>query len=314
MALAQTDEIIKRLRAAHPQLSPEAITFTPAGDRDQIAKLDRHGGKGGAFVAEIRQAMREGRLQAAMHSLKDAPGDEESPGLVFGAYLEREAVADALVLRADHTLEAFQKRAGAGYKIGTNAVRRAALLKRLYPQCEIIHFRGAADTRLRKLDAQTPQRLPGGGEEAPADALIMAESGLVRIGSQDRISHRFTVDEMPPAVGQGVIVVECRQDDWQTRQLLAAINDQKTKCCALAERELLWVLNGHCNSPIAGHATIRDNELTLRAAVLSLDGAEMLEVSMNGDPARPRELGRAAGMALLVRGAGALINASRQLP
>lgn len=311
MALAQTNEIIAQLQAA-ANIEADLVKFEPRGDRDQTSKLDRHGGKGGAFVAEIRAAMIDGRLQAAMHSLKDAPGDEEAPGLVFAAYLKREAVEDALVLRNDHTLEKFLAQKGAGFKIGSNSVRRAAYLKRLYPACEIIHYRGAADTRLRKLDEKTMQKLPDGGEVGPADALVMAKSGLMRINAADRISHVYSSAQMLPAIGQGIVAVECAEGDWTTRRLLSSIDHAETRTCALAERELLWILNGHCNTPIAGQARIDDAVLTLRAAVLSLDGATLIEMSLKGDPARPRELGRAVGMNLLEKGAAALIKGTLQ--
>ncbi len=311
MALAQTEEIVRQLAALDGGVAGEIVRFTPSGDRDVVSKLDRHGGKGGAFVGEIRDAMRDGALEAAMHSLKDVPGDEETPGLVLGAYLKREAVEDALVLRPDQSLEAFERDGGAGRRIGTNSVRRAAFLKRLYPAADVIHFRGAADTRLRKLDNQEPQKLPDGGATDPADALVMAASGLSRIGFGDRIAKTFDIEDMLPAVGQGIVVVECAANDWTTQAHLAKIDDPQSRARALAERELLWVLNGHCNSPIAGHATIDGDAMTLRACVLSLDGEKVIEETQTADAARPRELGRAVALALLGRGADALIEAAR---
>ena len=309
MALAQTNEVIAQLKAAAPKLDAQIVNFKPQGDIDQSAKLDRYGGKGGAFVAEIRQAMREEKLDAAMHSLKDVPGDEEASGLVFGAYLKREAIEDALVLHPEVSLQEFENKNGAGFKIGTDSVRRGAYLRRLYPECEIIHFRGAADTRLRKLDERTPQKLPDGGEVGPADALVMAKSGLIRVGFSNRISKSFTPDEMLPAIGQGIVTVECAQSDWQTREQLALIDDNDARICAMAERETLWVLNGQCNTPIAGYANLDGALLTLKAAVLSLDGATVIDVTAKGDADKPRELGRDVGLALLAKGAGALIAA-----
>ena len=114
----------------------------------------------------------------------------------------------------------------------------------------------AADTRVAKLDRGDKQRLPDGGEVGPADALVMARSGLERIGMASRIVHDFSVREMLPAVGQGIVAVECVENDWLTRGRLAKIEDASSRRCAEAEREVLWVLNGHCNSPIAGHANI----------------------------------------------------------
>lgn len=311
MALAQTHEVARLLKNAHPGMAAEAVKFTPSGDRDQVSKLERHGGKGGAFVAELRAAMMAGELDCVMHSLKDMPGDEETPGLVIGAYLKREAAEDALVLPVGVGVEAIDKDRLAGKKIGTNSVRRAAYLKRLFPNADIIHFRGAADTRLEKLDNSTPQKLPDGGNVGPADALVMAAIGLNRIGRADRISRVLSIDEMLPCVGQGIVAVECPASAWRTREILSAIDDAETRAMAEAEREMLWVLNGHCNAPIAGHATISVSRLTLKGAVISLDGAQLIEVVREGAIDRPRELGRAVGLELLDMGAKSIIEATR---
>jgi hydroxymethylbilane synthase len=311
MALAQTEEVARRLRAAHPGLEVEIVRFETSGDQDQTSKLLRHGGKGGAFVAEIRQAMRAGKLHAAMHSLKDVPGNEETPGLVIGATLPRDAANDALVLRPGLSLQTFLAAKGKGFMIGTNAVRRAAYLRRLYPEVTIIHYRGAADTRIAKLDRGDKQRLPDGGAVGPADALVMARSGLERIGMMSRIAHDFSVAEMLPSVGQGIVAVECNEKDFATRERLAKIEDASSRLCAEAEREVLWVLNGHCNSPIAGHATIEGGDMILTAAVLDETGERFIEASHRAAAVRPRELGRAVGLELLAKGAAEIIARNR---
>src|ERR1700710_994471 len=311
MALAQTEDIARRLKAAAPDLDVEIVKFETVGDTDQTSKLLTHGGKGGAFVAEIRAAVRSGQLHAAMHSLKDMPGNEDTPGLVIGATLTRDPPADALVLRAGITVDDIRRSKGRGFKIGTNAVRRAAYLRRLFPEIEVIHYRGAADTRVRKLDASEMQRLPGGGETGPADALIMARSGLERVGLADRIAHDFSPREMLPAVGQGIVAVECAATDWQTRKILSLIDDVSAHLSCDAEREVLWVLNGHCNSPIAGYSTIDGAEMTLTASVLDETGGEFIEVTCAGPANRPRELGRAVGLELLDKGAAAIIARTR---
>jgi len=303
MALAQTEEIARRLTAAAPDLDVEIVKFETSGDSDQIGKLLRHGGKGGAFVA--------GQLQAAMHSLKDMPGNEETPGLVIAATLTRDPAEDVLVLRAGVSIEQIRKTRGKGFKIGTNAVRRAAYARRLFPEIEVIHYRGAADTRVRKLDALELQRLPDGGAVGPADALIMARSGLERVGLAGRIGHEFSVQEMLPAAGQGIVAVECAAQDWQTRRILALIDDPAARQSADAEREVLWVLNGHCNSPIAGFSTIKGATMSLTASVLDLDGGVFIEASRSGPADRPRELGRAVGLDLLDKGAADIIERSR---
>src|ERR1700755_2198209 len=159
MALAQTDEIARQLSRAAPGLAVEIVKFETTGDTDQTGKLLPHGGKGGAFVAQIRAAMLAGELQAAMHSLKDMPGNEDTPGLVIAATLARDPPGDVLVVRSGLSIDDFRRTRGKGFKIGTNAVRRAAYARRLFPDVEVIHYRGAADTRIRKLDKLEMQRL-----------------------------------------------------------------------------------------------------------------------------------------------------------
>src|SRR5579872_1009662 len=140
MALAQTEEIARRLAKAAPDLDVEIVKFETSGDVDQTSKLLKHGGKGGAFVAEIRDAVRAGKLHAAMHSLKDMPGNEDTPGLVIGATLTRDPASDVLVLRPGISFEELKRARGKGFKIGTNAVRRAAYARRLFSQIEVIHY------------------------------------------------------------------------------------------------------------------------------------------------------------------------------
>jgi hydroxymethylbilane synthase len=311
MALAQTEDIARLLRSSSPDLDVEIVKFETRGDQDQTSKLLRHGGKGGAFVAEIRSAMHQGELHAAMHSLKDMPGNEETPGLIIAATLPRDAVNDSLVLRRGVTLEELRASHGKGFKIGTNAVRRAAYLRRLFPEAEVIHYRGAADTRMRKLDDGEKQRTASAGEVGPADALVMARSGLQRVGLASRIAYDFTVAEMLPAAGQGIVAVECVERDWQTRTRLGTIDDPQSRLSAEAEREVLWVLDGHCNSPIAAHAVLSGNEMMLAASVLDENGDQLIEWSRRGPANRPRELGRAVGIELLDKGAADIIARSR---
>src|ERR1035437_7044783 len=315
MALAQTEEIARRLIAAAPGIDVEIVKFETTGDSDQTSKLLQHGGKGGAFVAEIRRAVVSGELHAAMHSLKDMPGNEDTPGLVIGATLSRDPPGDVRVLRAGISIEDLRRSRGKGFKIGTNAVRRAAYARRLFPEVEVIHYRGAADTRVRKLDNLEMQRLPGGGEVGPADALIMARSGLERVGFAGRIAYEFSIQEMLPAVGQGIVAVECAVSDWQARRALSGLGATAPPptAAADAEREVLWVLNGHCNSPIAGFSTIQGTQMSLTASVLDEAGGLFIEASRSGPADRPRELGRAVGLELLAKGAAEIIERSRPL-
>lgn len=311
MAMAQTQAAASMLERAHGNLTVEIEKFVPFGDQDQTSKLLVHGGKGGAFVQEIRDAVRAGSLQAAMHSLKDMPGDEEAPGLVIGAVLAREAVEDVIVLRGDRTLDELTAGKGDGFKIGTNSVRRQALLKTRYPHADIIHFRGAVDTRIRKLDEKIPQKLPDGGTTDPADAIIVARAGLERLGLADRISHIFDAEDFLPAIGQGVVALECARDDFDTLAALKRIEDPATRLCVEAEREMLWILNGHCNAPIAGLATIANDQISLKGAVFSADGETIIETHVSGAADMPRDIGRKAGLDLIKKGADALIDAAR---
>src|ERR1700759_3455126 len=308
MALAQTEEIARRLKAVG--VETEIVKFETTGDIDQTGKLLPHGGKGGAFVAQIREAVLAGQPHAAMHSLKDMPGNEDTPGLVIGATLSRDPPGDVLVLRPGVSLDEIKRMRGNGFKIGTNAVRRAAYARRLFPDIEVIHYRGAADTRVRKLDHLEMQRLPEGGAVGPADAWIMALSGLERVGLAGRIAYEFPVREMLPAAGQGIVAVECAAQDWQTRRILSLIDDPAAHQSADAEREVLWVLNGHCNSPIAAFATIQGAQMSLTASVLDLDGEVFIEASRSGPADRPRELGRAVGLDLLQKDAAQIIERS----
>src|SRR5258708_9865792 len=203
-----------------------------------------------------------------MYWLKDMPGNEDTPGLVIGATLPRDPPGDVLVLRAGISIDDLRRSRGKGFKVGTNAVRRAAYARRLFPEVEVIHYRGAADTRVRKLDHLEIQRLPDGGAVGPADALIMARSGLERVGLANRIAYEFSIREMLPAVGQGIVAVECAVNGWQTRRLLSRIDDANAHRSAGAERAVLCVLNGHCNSPIAGFSIIDGAQMLLTASVL----------------------------------------------
>lgn len=314
MALAQTNLVVAQLGAAHSGLEVDTVSFRPLGDIDQTSKLETHGGKGGAFVAEIRDAMRKGTLSAAMHSLKDMPGEEETPGLLIGAVLKREAVEDVLVLPADKAdqIDNVLNTKAAGLKIGTNSVRRAALLRQLFPSTEVIHYRGAVDTRLKKLDQRIPQQLPDGSHVGPADVIVVAKSGLERLGQADRISHVLPAEDFLPAIGQGVVAVECVADDWVTREKLAAIDHGPTRQCVEAEREMLWLLNGHCNAPIAGLARLDGDTIHVRGAVFSESGDQVIEAAASGFADRPREVGRTVALALLEKGAAALLDASRR--
>jgi hydroxymethylbilane synthase len=197
--------------------------------------------------------------------------------------------------------------------IGTSSVRRTAFLRRLFPAAHIVPFRGAADRRIERLDAGRPMTFNYGASTPALDALVLAKSGLERIDLQQRIARVFSVAEMCPAVGQGVVVVEYETANDKVRGLLAAIDDRETAYCYRAERALLRALNGHCDSPIAGHAWIEDGRLKLKAAVVSIDGRSLLEVSDETSNADPTALGTRVGERLNALGAQTIIAESRNV-
>jgi hydroxymethylbilane synthase len=312
MAMVQTAEAARCIQEICPDVDVKVIPFSTAGDLDQKSKLRRYGGKGGAFIGQIREALLSGQVDVVMHSLKDMPGNEETPTIVIGAYLTRESPFDALVARPGLSADEFRRNRGRGCKVGTNSVRRAAYVRRLFPEAEIMHYRGAATTRIAKLDSLSMQQLSDGGEVGPADVLIMAVSGMERISLADRVVYTFEPEEMLPSVGQGIVALECREKDWEMRALIEQIDNHDARTCALAEREVLWILNGHCNSPIAGYARIYGQDLELRAALISEDGKEMIEASSLGKVSRPREVGRSVALDLIHKGANRIIEQTRE--
>ena len=208
-------------------------------------------------------------------------------------------------------MDDLRKGGGEGLKLGTNSVRRAAFVRQFFPNIEVIHFRGAADTRVKKLDEGTAQELPSGSKVGPADAILLATSGMARVGLAHRAGHTFNISDMLPAVGQGIVAVECAETDWPTRERLARIDDADARRCAEAEREVLWVLDGHCNSPIAAHAVIDGETIRLKAAVMSIDGETILHGEGEGEAIYPRELGRNVALSLVAQGARAIIEETR---
>ena len=267
------------------------VPFTTSGDR-WAGPLSALGGKG-AFTKEIDQALLDGHCDLGVHCMKDVPGDRPVPaGTVFAAYLERDDIHDALIHPGGLTLAQLP----AGTRIGTSAVRRIAQLARDFPHLVAMPIRGNANTRLAKLDA---------GE---ADALLLAVSGLERIGQADRITEVLPVDVMCPPVGAGVLGLQCREDDTATIEAVSALGDPDAWRQTTAERMLLHVLQGHCNSPVAGYATTEaDGRLSLRARVFSPDGKRMLDAhEWDTDPTT---LGTAVALSLLRQGARELIDA-----
>jgi len=284
MALAQARLVASSLN--RDSLEPVIVPLSTSGDRwgGSLAVL---GGKG-AFVKELDRAQLDGEVDLVVHCLKDIPGDVPLPdGLTIAAYLARDDVHDCVVGARLADLPA-------GARVGTSSVRRAAQLRRSHPHLLPLPVRGSANSRLGKLDA---------GE---FDALILAVAGLERIGESSRVAQILTTTQMLPAVGAGVLALQCRVDDARTRAAVAELDDATTRACVVAERSLLAELRGHCHSPIAAHCTETDGRLTLHAAVFAPDGSAVLESTDRG--CEPGKLGEAVASELLMLGARALID------
>jgi hydroxymethylbilane synthase len=295
MALAQTGRIIESLRAIAPQHTYVVHEVVSDGCYEKFkGDLATIGGKG-AFVKALEHELLNGNAELAMHSLKDVPGDVELPeGLTIPAVLARDDLRDAVVCRVGESFVGLKP----GAKVGTSSVRRAAQLQASFPHLHIVPLRGNADTRVAKLDA---------GE---IDAVVLAAAGLARIGLTHRISEILEPDVMLPAIGQGVVAIECRTDDTEALALLAAINHADTWACITTERAMLMALQGSCHTPIAGYCVVTaGHNLRLLGLVSSLDGATMLRGRDKMPYSQAVQLGQAVAKQLLDQGAGALLAA-----
>lgn len=294
MAMAQARSVQATLTSLVPGLDVTITGLSTSADRwpGDLAAL---GGKG-LFVKEIDRALLLGEVDVAVHCLKDVPGDVPLPaGLMFAAYRPRDDVRDCLVFPASSgrlTLADLP----AGARIGSSSVRRKAQVSRHRPDLAVHRVRGNVNSRIARLD---------NGE---FDALVVARAGLARIGMEDRAAETFDVGYLCPAVGAGVIGVQCRRDDQPARELVSLLDDAGTRVHVEAERTMLHGLQGHCNSPIAGHAsTTPDGQLALRGMVFSPDGGELVQAMEWGPASQPAELGGYVAGLLLRKGAGDLI-------
>ncbi|MFF3255034.1 hydroxymethylbilane synthase [Actinacidiphila glaucinigra] len=292
MALAQVERVRAELAALHPGIRTEVVPVTTSGDR-WMGDLARLGGKG-AFTKEVDAALLEGRADLAVHCVKDVPADRPLPaGTVFAAFLKRDDIRDALVHPGGLTLD----RLPPGTRIGTSSVRRIAQIMVSHPHLTCVPMRGNANRRLEKLAA------------GDADALLLAVSGLERIGRTDVISEVLPVETMIPPIGAGVLALQCREGDADTIDVVSDLGDPAAHRETTAERMFLHVLQGHCNSPIAGYARAeRDGRLSLRARVFSPDGKTVLDAHEWAGPLDPATLGTSVAVALLRQGARELID------
>jgi hydroxymethylbilane synthase len=291
LARRQADWVAEGLRSRGH--SVEIVEITTRGDVDQTELIGDIGAPG-VFTKEIQRAVLSGDVDVAVHSLKDLPTDSVA-GLTLAAVPTRESAADVLISTIAASLDTLPK----GARVGTGSLRRQAQLRHARPDFVVLAIRGNVDTRLRKLD------------EGQFDAIVLAEAGLKRLGLAHRISHVLPFDVMLPAVGQGALGIECREEDLPTRAALAALDDAATHVAVLAERALLARLRGGCLAPIGALGQMMNRNLVLSAVVLSADGARRLHAEDSASIEEAEAVGERVADALLSQGAGALIAGSR---
>jgi hydroxymethylbilane synthase len=284
LALAQAYELRDRLIRAHglDEDDFEMVIIKTSGDIIQDRPLSEVGGKG-LFTKEIEEALLDGGIDLAVHSMKDMP-TKLPDGLGIPCYLPREDVRDAFISLRVGSLAALPKNA----VLGTSSLRRQAQVKRLRPDLKVITYRGNVDTRLRKL------------EEGVADATLLAFAGLKRLGLEERVTALIETDDMLPAVAQGAIGVETREGDERMAGLLAALNDADTTTCVACERAFLAVLDGSCRTPIAGLAELTaGGGLRFRGEILTPDGRQRYHTEISGARTDSAAIGEEAARALL---------------
>jgi hydroxymethylbilane synthase len=284
LALWQAHHIAACLKEQGVETRLEIIKTT--GDKIQDVPLALVGGKG-LFTKEIEEALLSGAIDLAVHSLKDMPTDLP-PGLTLSAIPEREEPRDALI---GATLDELCE----GTRVGTSSLRRAAQLHALGLDLQIETLRGNVDTRLRKLD------------QGHYDVIVLAAAGLRRLGLQDRITELIPVEIMCPAVGQGALAIETRDDGGQAQQVARSLNHSSTQTAVIAERALLAVLGGGCQVPIGAHASVDGENIYLCAIVASPDGTRVIRGELSGTD--PSSLGQRLGGQLLKDGAREILAA-----
>jgi hydroxymethylbilane synthase len=289
LAIWQAEHVAARLVAVHPGLVVSLLPIVTEGDRIQDRTLAAVGGKG-LFIKELETALLAGDADIAVHSMKDMPA-ALPPGLIIGAALERADPRDAFISPRHDSFASLPN----GARVGTSSLRRQSQLRHARPDLEILVLRGNVETRLGKLDA---------GE---FDATVLATAGLERLGLGGRIRERLSPQQMMPAVGQGVIGIECPQSNAGILALLAPLEHAATRCRLEAERAFAARLGGSCQSPIAAYAELAGEFLQLRGLVGSPDGATIFADGITGPAQDAVSLGTALAERLLDAGAGPLL-------
>ena len=283
LALAQATEVRNRLAAFFPSLPIEVVPFSTQGDRMTEGALAEIGGKG-LFTQEIDESLLDGRIDIAVHSMKDMP-TLLPDGLCLAAVPEREDVRDAFISKSAKTLADLPK----GAVVGTASLRRGAQILHQRPDLIIRTFRGNVETRLRKLEA---------GE---VDATLLALAGLKRLGLEGCAASILPLEQMLPAVAQGAIAITCRSNDLPLRAALLQISHAESLQRVLAERAFLAVLDGSCRTPIAGLAHYANGILHFQGVVLRTDGSEICEGRGQGAPKDAEKIGETVGRDILNR-------------
>ena len=298
LAMWQAEYIADRLREHHEGLTVEIVSMVTAGDRLLNQRLASRGGKG-LFLKELQRSLLKRETDIAVHSMKDMPVALPD-GLVITSFCERAEARDAFVSNQYQSIDSLPK----GAKVGTASMRRTAQLKSAFPALEFEDLRGNVNSRLRKLD------------KGQFDAIILAAAGLDRLGMSDRITHLLPIELCLPAVGQGIIGIECRRDDEQIIDLLKPLNDAEAELLITAERALNEGLDGGCHVPVAGYAQLRGQQLSLAALVAEESGERVLESSVEVNLAEEdnalevaRALGQRVAVNLVEQGAAQILNA-----
>ncbi|MCH7831073.1 MAG: hydroxymethylbilane synthase [Proteobacteria bacterium] len=295
LALWQANHVAAILQALPEISSTELVPMSTKGDEILDRSLQKIGGKG-LFIKELEMAMQNGVADLAVHSMKDVPA-EIPAGFFLAAMMKRANCRDALITRSGEKLNDLPQ----GASIGTSSLRRQAQLKMLRPDVRVTPLRGNVNTRLEKL------------ENGDYDAIVLAAAGLERLGLEHHIAQQFSVSEMLPAAAQGVLGIECLENNPALRELLAQLTDISTARTTDAERAIARVLQASCQSPVAAYATIDNETLTLTALVAHPDGTSSVKDVISGDARDAASLGEALAARLLDNGARELLDSIEAL-
>ena len=293
LALWQANFVKDQLTKVHDQLSVEIVGMTTRGDQLLDRSLSTAGGKG-LFLKELEVSLLDNETDIAVHSMKDVPVDLPD-GLVIPVVCAREDARDAFVSNDYQNLYALPM----GARVGTSSLRRVAQLKSAFPKLEFVELRGNVNTRLAKLD------------EGKYDAIILASAGLIRLGFVDRIKQYITPELCLPAVGQGIVGIECRSDDEETQNLIQALHNPESALVLAAERSMNASLEGGCQVPVAGYAEIEKGRIRMRGVVGEPDGTLILQaeaMSAHITSLDATKLGESLAQDLLEQGAGQILS------